>query len=291
MKTRHILSVLMLAAATAAQAQDMTIKSFKASETSTIAATMPRLDFNEKACAVVRVVIKPKPAEEVAFIGNVVGDCKWNDGDQSYWVYMPDGQTELTVAVPSIGRARVDFSKYGVKRIHTKQTYTLEINQAEPRRTLVMAEGALGASQAAFGVMVGMVQKHGGYLHGRFDFGSAPTTLKCNDDGVLSGGDFDGQTPFYNEGTKKKSRFSITAGYIYRLSKPIYGFVGLGYGQRTLAWQTTDGEWAKNTDHSASGIAAEIGGILRFGRVGISLSYQTIKFKYHEAGLGLGLFF
>lgn len=281
----------MLAATTVAQAQDMTIKSFKASETSTIAATMPRLDFNEKACAVVRVVIKPKPAEEVAFIGNVVGDSKWNDGDQSYWVYMPDGQTELTVSVPSIGRARVDFSKYGVKRIHTKQTYTLEINQAEPRRTLVMAEGALGASQGAFGVMVGMVQKHGGYVHGRFDFGSAPTTLKCNDDGVLSGGDFDGLTPFYNEGTKKKSRFSITAGYIYRFAKPFYGFVGAGYGQRTLAWQTTDGEWVKNTDHSANGIVAEIGGILRFGRVGISLSYQTIKFKYHEAGLGLGLFF
>ena len=115
--------------------------------------------------------------------------------------------------------------------------------------------------------------------------------MECNDEGIISGGDYDGKKPFFDENAKKKSRFSITGGYICRFAKPIYGFIGAGYGQRTLAWQTTDGEWVKNTDHSASGITAEVGAILRIGKVGLSLSYQTISFKYHEAGLGLGLFF
>ena len=294
MKAKYFLTVLMLAAATALQAQDMTVKSFKpnpghlgARDTKSLV-----LDFNDQPCALIRVTVKPKPAEEVKFIGNIVGNVEYVESEQCYWVYMPDGNSELTVVVPSIGRARVDFAKHGVKRVKTKEVYDLEINSGEPRRTFIMVEGAMGSgNQLAFGAMVAMVQKHGGYVHGRFDFGSAPTSLECDDTGKLTAGDYEGHTPFYNDGTKKKSRFSITGGYMYRIAKPLYAFVGVGYGTRTLAWETVDGDWVKNTDHSASGIAAEIGGILRFGKVGISLNYQTIAFKYHEAGLGVGLFF
>ena len=281
----------MLLAAVCGRAQDMTVKKFEQSKNTT-AQSYPRLDLNEKACAVVRVAIKPIPkGEEVIFNGYTIGSIEYREDEGRYWVYMIVGARDLEVNIPSVGKGKVEFRKYGIPSLQSKQTYDLDINSIEPRRTLVMAEGALGASQGAFGVMVGMVQKHGGYLHGRFDFSSAATTLECNDEGIISGGDYDGKKPFFDENAKKKSRFSITGGYICRFAKPIYGFIGAGYGQRTLAWQTTDGEWVKNTDHSASGITAEVGAILRIGKVGLSLSYQTISFKYHEAGLGLGLFF
>ena len=289
MRTKYILTVFMLATSLVSLAQDMTVKSFKLKDTDATAQANPVLDLNEQPCALVKVTVKPKTAEEVKFSGNYIGATPFDEATQSYFVYLPDGNTELTVIVPSAGRALVNFAKYGVKRVKSKATYELEINTAEPRRTLIMVEGALGRSQTALGFMVGMVQKHGGYLRGRFDFRSASTSLEADETGILSTGEYT-NSEFYS-GAKKKSRFSITAGYLYRFAKPFYGYIGAGYGSRTFACENTDGEWVKMKDTSASGIAAEIGGIFRFGKVGVSLGYQTISFKYHEASLGIGLFF
>ncbi|MBQ8673218.1 MAG: PEGA domain-containing protein, partial [Bacteroides sp.] len=72
---------------------------------------------------------------------------------------------------------------------------------------------------------------------------------------------------------------------------PVYAYVGAGYGTRTLAWETEEGEWVKNTDHSASGIAAEIGAIGRYKSCALSLGVQTINFKYMELSVGVGFFF
>lgn len=173
------------------------------------------------------------------------------------------------------------------------------IKPKEGRKTFILADAAMGGgSQTSFGVMVGMAAVSGGYIHARTDLNSASTELECDDTGALT----DGQgTPFYNEGVSKKARLSFTAGYVHRLllNNPfkkggeggLYAFLGAGYGQRTLAWETTDGILAKNIDHSASGVAGEAGIIGRFGKVALSVNYQTIQFKYHEVGVGIGLFF
>lgn len=172
------------------------------------------------------------------------------------------------------------------------------IKPKEPRKTFVMLDGALGTgNHASFGAMVGMVGKAGGYLHLRTDFGTTNTDVDCNND-LIVGND---ATPSYATGNTQKSRLSITGGYVQRftLNNPfkkggmggIYGYVGAGYGQRTYAVELTDGRWAKNTDRSQSGVAAEIGGICRMGSIGVSLGYHTVNFKYHEAMLGLGVFF
>jgi hypothetical protein len=78
---------------------------------------------------------------------------------------------------------------------------------------------------------------------------------------------------------------------LYRFIKPLYGYIGGGYGQRTLAWETVEGEWVKNIDHSASGIAAEIGLIGQYKGMALSLGVQTINFKYMELNVGVGFFF
>ena len=51
---------------------------------------------------------------------------------------------------------------------------------------------------------------------------------------------------------------------MYRIARPLYLYVGAGYGSVTQAWETIDDEIVKNTDGSASGVAAEIGAIGRF---------------------------
>lgn len=162
------------------------------------------------------------------------------------------------------------------------------IKPKEPRRTLVMAEVGYHPSQISFGAMVGIVSKNGAYLRFRSDFGSASTELECDDTGALDNGT---GTPYYKEGVTTKARMSITAGYLRQIIKPLYAYIGAGYGNRVLAWETIDGELVKNTDHSATGVAAELGAIGRLGQFAVSVGFQTVNFKYHEFSAGIGFFF
>lgn len=162
------------------------------------------------------------------------------------------------------------------------------IKPKEPRRTLVMAEVGYHPSQISFGAMVGIVSKNGAYLRFRSDFGSASTELECDDTGALSNG---AGTPYYKEGVTTKARMSITAGYLRQIIKPLYAYIGAGYGNRVLAWETIDDELVKNTDHSATGVAAELGAIGRLGQFAVSVGFQTVNFKYHELSAGIGFFF
>ena len=162
------------------------------------------------------------------------------------------------------------------------------IKPKEPRRTLVMAEVGYHPSQISFGAMVGIVSKNGAYLRFRSDFGSASTELECDDTGALANGT---GTPYYKEGVTTKARMSITAGYLRQIIKPLYAYIGAGYGNRILAWETIDGELVKNTDHSTTGVAAELGAIGRLGQFAVSVGFQTVNFKYHKLSAGIGFFF
>ena len=162
------------------------------------------------------------------------------------------------------------------------------IKPKEPRRTLVMAEVGYHPSQISFGALVGIVSKNGAYLRFRSDFGSASTELECDDTGALANGT---GTPYYKEGVTTKARMSITAGYLRQIIKPLYAYIGAGYGNRILAWETIDGELVKNTDHSTTGVAAELGAIGRLGQFAVSVGFQTVNFKYHELSAGIGFFF
>ncbi|WP_299089176.1 PEGA domain-containing protein [uncultured Bacteroides sp.] len=163
------------------------------------------------------------------------------------------------------------------------------IKPKEPRRTLVMLEAGWHPSQTSFGAMVGFVVKNGAYVRFRSDFGSVSADLECDDTGALTGGG--NGTPYYKEGVTQKARMSVTAGYMRRIAKPLYAYIGAGYGSRTLAWETVEDELVKNTDHSATGVAAEIGAIGRFGKFAVSVGCQTVNFKYMELSAGIGFFF
>ena len=171
------------------------------------------------------------------------------------------------------------------------QTFTMisTIKPKEPRRMLVMAEVGYHPSQLSYGGMIGFVRKNGAYVKFRSDFGSASADLECDDSGALtSGGE---GTPYYKEGVTQKARLSVTAGYLRQLWKPVYLYVGAGYGSRTLAWETVEGELVKNTDHSAVGVAAELGVIGRLGKFALSVGFHTVNFKHHEVAIGVGIIF
>jgi len=267
------------------QAQEL-VPEFKVLDRDLLARTQPRLDNNEVPCAIVRV--SAKDIETYTFEGNIIGDVIYQSGEAL--VYMTKGSRNIIIKSNKFGMMKYPFP---IGKLDKQVVYKLDLKLILPedqkRKTIVMLEGGFHPSQTSFGVMAGIVAKHGAYVRFRSDFGSASADLECDDTGALTSGGTG--TPFYKDGATAKSKLSITGGYLYRFMKPLYGYVGAGYGQRTLAWETTDGELVKNTDHSASGLAFEIGAIGQYRNFALSLGLQTINFKYMELGVGVGYFF
>ena len=284
MKMRMFFCGCLVLLSTLLQAQELT-PSFKVLEKDLLARTQPRLDLNDVPCAIVRV--SAKDIETYAFEGNIIGDVIYQSGEAL--VYMTKGSRSITVKSNKFGMLKFDFPERLEKQVVYKLDLKIVLPEDQKRKTLIMAESGIHPSHTSFGVMAGIVAKHGAYVRFRSDFGSVDAEWECDDTGALTSGPTG--TPYYIEGSSAKSRFSITGGYLYRFVKPLYGYVGAGYGQRTLAWETLDGRWVKNIDHSASGIAAEIGLIGNIKGFAVSLGAQTVNFKYMELSVGIGCFF
>ena len=282
-KTSLLIGLLLGLFVQTIQAQELQVMEFKKLDRDIYARTHERLDINEVPCAVVRVSVAN--AEDYQFEGNIIGDVIYLPGEAI--VYMTNRTRKITIHSDRFGLMTYDFPE----RLEKSVTYELDLRLILPedqkRRTLVMGEIGYHPSHTTFGAMVGVVAKHGAYLRFRSDFGSVSTDLECDDTGMLP----TGETPYYKEGATSKGGLSITGGYLCRFFKPLYGYIGAGYGQRTLAWETIDGVFVKNTDHSASGVASEMGLIGKFKKAAISVGCHTINFKHVELSAGIGLFF
>lgn len=282
-KISLLLGLLISIAVQTIQAQELQVVSFKRLDRDIYARTHERLDNNDVPCAVLRVSVAN--AEDYKFEGNIIGDVVYLPGEAI--VYMTDRSRNITILSDRSGLVKYDFPE----RLEKSVTYELDLRLILPedqkRKTLVMGEVGLHPSHTSFGAMVGIAAKHGAYLRFRGDFGSSSSDLECDDTGMLP----TGEIPYYKEGVSNKARLSITGGYLYRFFRPLYGYVGAGYGYRTLTWETVDGESVKNTDHSTSGVAAEIGLIGKFKSFALSVGCQTINFKYMEMSAGIGIFF
>lgn len=260
--------------------------SFKPLTNNFLAQKEPRLDNQENLCAI--VLVSASDIKSYTFENSMImGDISTTPGEAR--IYMAQGAKYLTIKSNKAGMHKYTFPEALQKGTVYELDIKLILPEDQKRKTLVMAEGGFHPSQTSFGVMAGIVAKHGAYIRFRSDFGSVSTDLECDDTGALTSGGTG--TPYYKEGASAKSKLSITGGYLYRFMKPLYGYVGAGYGQRTLAWETVEDEWVKNTDHSASGIATEIGVIGQYKGFALSLGMQTINFKYMELGVGIGFFF
>lgn len=149
---------------------------------------------------------------------------------------------------------------------------------------LVMAN--LGVyPQLSYGLMAGWTKRVGPYVKFRSDFSSPSTTYECKSDGTTGGGNI------WTTGNVAKSRMTVTAGAMFRTVKWLYPYVGVGYGSRTLVWEDIDGNWAKVTDNSFTGVSIDAGLIFRFGKVSFSLGANNTQFKYTEFEAGIGIMF
>jgi len=205
-------------------------------------------------------------------------------------IYLSEGTQWIDILVE--GCEPCHFEIPDDKPLISAHVYLLDIGikVLNPMRTLIMPSFSYNKSQLAYGLMLGIGKKNGGYIRAKtdFNFGLNPT-YSCNDAGVIDG------VQSWFTGESKKSRLAFTAGYLRQIIDPLYIYVGGGWGTRILAWQMyvdeNTYEWARVSSNSFSGFEAELGAIFRLGSFALSAGVQTNQFKYVEANVGIGVMF
>ena len=126
----------------------------------------------------------------------------------------------------------------------------------------------------------------GGYIRGTSNFTRAESTYTCLSDGTLPDG-----SEFWGGGQNRLEIKSLTAGAMLPIIKNISVYAGAGAGTLTLTWMDMDTSWAKVSDLSHSGIAAEAGLVAGWKFLVFSAGVTTVKFHTFQANVGVGVRF
>lgn len=142
-------------------------------------------------------------------------------------------------------------------------------------------------SKLAYGLTFGNVNKTGWFasIMTNFNFKGLSTDMECDENFLV-----DGNYPYYT-GKEIYTSLSVMAGFVYKISDPLALRIGAGYGNRTMAYEMTDGKLVKNTSVSATGLDLSVGAQMNIDGYLISLDCVTTSFKYFEAKIGFGLGF
>ena len=233
-------------------------------------------DLNDEACALVKVV----GDADFAFSSPLGIVARRNEVGE-IWIYLPKGTTRLTIKHPRWGVLR-DFRF--PNPLESRLTYELivegppEKEEASPFpkvrhrplagiwnewREPVMTTSPVGKQRGippvyfllatcgiqeheqAPGLMVGLMKRHGIYVHGQTNFRHLPTQGECDEEGRLAGEE---AVPYYEPGADH-GLWTLTAGGIHRLFGLWHVYEGIGYGERKTVWETREGLRVRNTDY------------------------------------------
>ena len=122
MKRIYLIILSCWAMLSAAQAQELTVKSMAVAGNDISASQYERKDLNGQACALVKVLLASPGA---VFEGNVIGDVAYKTGE--YWVYLTEGTKELRIKHPQTQPLQVVFNEHGVEKVTGKTTYMLSV--------------------------------------------------------------------------------------------------------------------------------------------------------------------
>lgn len=282
------MGVFLLLFAGIAQAQELRVSAFQRMDRDLLARTQERLDLNDVPCAIVRVSVAN--AKDYTFEGNIIGDVIYKPGEAL--VYMTQGTRNITIKSDAFGTLKYEFTQKLEKQVVYKLALKLETPDHMKTRTMVMPVAGIGSS-ISYGLMVGVVKKWGWYLKAKYDFKNQETSGEC----TSAGTDLQG-TPMWFTGETASSRLAITTGAMLRVAKPLYLYMGAGYGYKKLAWEMAEGEagthsdrWAENKDETATGVEADLGLVFRAKNFAFTAGVQSNSFKYFEATVGLGIMF
>lgn len=157
-----------------------------------------------------------------------------------------------------------------------------------PNITFVTLNGAYTNTQnPSVGFTIGQVEKYGWFasVMSGFHFGGLFPAATSDENGFV-GEDL----PFYKD-EYAHTALSIMGGGVMRLNDVMYLKAGLGFGNRSLSWNTLDDRWVRNGGYSAVGVDVSAGLMFRFGGFVLSLDAVTTNFSIYEGRIGLGYSF
>ena len=318
---RYMLTTVMLLIFSAMHAQQFSVQSFRQLPNDISAYIQPVKDLNDEACALIKIV----GSRDFAF-STPLGIVKRKNDVGETWIYVPRGTTQITIkhpqwgvlrdyrfpsplesrltyelvlSAPSVSIPRRKIPLIENTAVSDPHTYELTIQQLPvpewrcPRRPkekaawLIMPSIGLHRQEAAGGIRLAWMRRHGIYLHALSDFRTTPDTngQECDKNGLLPGS----ALPPYYSGRSEKSYYALTAGGIHRIVGNFCLYEGIGYGARTVVWQTDEGTYLRNSDYSSQGLTAEAGAMLRLRRFAFSVGAITTGGKYWMMNLGLGI--
>ncbi|WP_302323422.1 hypothetical protein [Bacteroides caecimuris] len=318
---RYILTTVMLLIFSTMYAQQFSVQSFRQLPNDISAYIQPVKDLNDEACALIKIV----GSRDFAF-STPLGIVKRKNDIGETWIYVPRSTTQITIkhpqwgvlrdyrfpsplesrltyelvlSAPSVSIPRRKIPLIENTAVSDPHTYELTIQQLPvpewrcPRRPkekaawLIMPSIGLHRQEAAGGIRLAWMRRHGIYLHALSDFRTTPDTngQECDKNGLLPGC----ALPPYHSGRSEKSYYALTAGGIHRIVGNFCLYEGIGYGARTVVWQTDEGTYLRNSDYSSQGLTAEAGAMLRLRRFAFSVGAITTGGKYWMMNLGLGI--
>lgn len=282
MKRTILIGGLLCFLSTLLCAQELKVESFERLDRDLLARTSERLDRNDVPCAVLRVSVRD--AQSFTFAGNIIGEVVYQPGEAL--VYLTDRSRKIQINSDKFGSLEYEFPERLAKSVVYRLNLKLIIPESMKTRTLVMPLVGIGET-LSYGVMVGVVRKWGGYVKAKYNFVNQSTSVNVNDNGSL---EYSSSYTWFT-GNDKASRFSVTAGAMFRIILPLYVYAGMGYGTKTLAWEMADGNWAEASEHSVQGIASEVGLIYRLQNFAISAGVENTQGKCWEANVGIAVMF
>lgn len=317
---RYLLTGVVFLIFSALHAQQFSVQSFRQLPNDISAYIQPVKDLNDEACALIKIV----GSRDFAF-STPLGVVKRKNDVGETWIYVPRGTTQITIKHPQWGVLR-DYRFPSA--LESRMTYELVLNAPttiprrrilpmentaasyphtyeltlqqlpvpawqRPRRPkekaawLIMPSIGLHRQEAVGGIRLAWMQRHGIYLHALSDFRTTSDTngQECDKNGLLPGSDL----PPYYTGRSEKSYYALTAGGIHRIVGNFCLYEGIGYGARTVTWQTDEGTYLRNSDYSSQGLTAEAGTMLQLRRFTFSVGAITTGGRYWMMNLGLGI--
>ena len=308
---RFVVIFILLLAAVSASAQrdssDFYVQSFKKLEWDLDArSNYPMLDQNNRKAALIKVVI---PDSGFDFDVGVMGVVEVRQEVGEIWVYVPEGVRKMTIRHKGYGIIR-DY-EFGCP-IESASVYELvlhvprhqeskvivrdsivyvptPVNVETPRKRKRLGISVLAVGSVpdpSFGVMaVWNPKRLGAYLKATGNLKPSNYTYICHEDGTTDNG------YIWTSGKGHVSRMTVTGGGIFRCLDWLSVSAGAGYGKMFLLWRDSKDNFAKVSEASSQGFAADLGSILRFGHITAYLGANTIGFKYFYPELGVGFNF
>lgn len=254
---------------------------------------LKRRDRNGNMCAIIQISgadISKYEFASTVMVDSVEYDVAHNRA--TMFLVANQKRTVLTIMHPDFPNEKMELG--ALQSLHM---YDLKLKVVHDKaRTLVMPTVGIGAIPN-YGVMLAFVKQVGPYFKFKSNFASVSDDGECTDAGNMPGTD---KWPYYGTGITK-SRMSFSGGVMYRFwqgnigstisTQSVYGYFGAGYGSANNYWETTDGKWLKNVDHSNASVIIETGVLYRYNAFAIMAGVETIGFKYTEFNIGLGVMF